>query len=142
LSEAERAMAEDIRANSIGRLDDEIVITRILLNRIIDLHKDIHDAPGDPKNNAGFVLSEITRSSKAGGTKADTTAVSKRPDTYAMMDRYLGRIAMLEKNRADLIAAAAASAEQGDIVKDQARRIKAALDAIEGAIVDGGGAHP
>lgn len=102
LSEEEQALWAAIQ---IGSVDDEIRMMKVMLNRAIELNAEIRAAPNDPKNLAGFELTEIQRSSKGG--KNDINSTSKRPDTVAMIDRFAGRIAMLEKTRAELIAAAA-----------------------------------
>jgi hypothetical protein len=107
LSDEEQALWTTIQ---IGNVDDEIRMMRIMMNRAIETNAAIRAAPNDVKNMAGFELSEINRTTKGG--KQDTSLTSKRPDTVAIIDRFAGRIAMLEKTRADLIAAA--SGEGGE----------------------------
>lgn len=102
LSDEEQALWAEIQ---IGSVDDEIRMMKVMLNRAIELNAEIRLSPNDPKNLAGFELTEITRSSKGG--KNDINSTSKRPDTVAMIDRFAGRIASLEKTRAELLAAAA-----------------------------------
>lgn len=103
LSPEEQALWSEIE---VGNIENEIRMMKIMLNRAIELNAAIREAPNDAKNLAGFELSEISKSSKGGG-KADTSFTSKRPDTVAMIDRFAGRIASLEKTRAELMAAAA-----------------------------------
>lgn len=102
LSDEEQAMWLDIQ---VGSVDDEIRMMKIMMNRAIETNAAIRAAPNDVKNMAGFELSEINRTTKGG--KQDTSLTSKRPDTVAMIDRFAGRIASLEKTRAELLAAAA-----------------------------------
>jgi hypothetical protein len=102
LSDEEQALWAEIQ---IGSVDDEIRMMKVMLNRAIELNAEIRAAPNDVKNMAGFELSEINRTTKGG--KQDTSLTSKRPDTVAMIDRFAGRIASLEKTRAELLAAAA-----------------------------------
>jgi hypothetical protein len=102
LSDEEQDMWAEIQ---IGSVDDEIRMMKVMLNRAIELNAAIRLSPNDPKNLAGFELTEIQRSSKGG--KNDINSTSKRPDTVAMIDRFAGRIASLEKTRAELLAAAA-----------------------------------
>jgi hypothetical protein len=102
LSDEEQAMWTDVQIDSV---DDEIRLVTIMLNRAVELNADIRTAPNDPKNLAGFELTEISRSSKGG--KSDINSTSKRPDTVAIIDRFAGRLASLKKIRAELLAAAA-----------------------------------
>ena len=74
-------------------------MARILLCHIIDIHERIQAAPNDPKNSAGFYPAEITIKKPDG-----TTATMKTPETFALIDRCLGRIARLEVTRAQLLA--------------------------------------
>jgi hypothetical protein len=97
LTEEEQALLPTIK---VGSLDDEITIARIILHRLVEIHEEIQAAPMDPNNPAGFYTAEISITTPDG-----TTATMKTPETYALMDRYLGRIARLELTRARLIAA-------------------------------------
>ena len=119
LSEEERALWNDIQ---VGNVEQEIRMAKIMLNRCIELNARINEAPNDVKNMAGFELSEISKSASSG-----TSATSKRPDTLAMIDRYMGRIASLEKTRAELLTAAAVT---GDNPMDAAQQLTAALKAM------------
>ena len=56
---------------------------------------------------AEMVTAEIQQRTGKNGGKPETNLTSKRPDTVAIIDRFAGRIAMLEKTRAELLAAAA-----------------------------------
>lgn len=122
LSPEEQALWSEIE---VGNIENEIRMMKIMLNRAIELNAAIRQAPNDAKNLAGFELSEISKSSKGG--KTDTSFTSKRPDTTAQIDRFAGRIAMLEKTRAELIAAAAVS---GGEPVDAAQKLTAALKAM------------
>lgn len=122
LSEEEQAMWLDIQ---VGSVDDEIRMMRIMMNRAIETNAAIRAAPNDVKNMAGFELSEINRTTKGG--KQDTSLTSKRPDTVAIIDRFAGRIAMLEKTRAELLAAAAG---QGDDPNSKATEVVDVLRAM------------
>lgn len=102
LTEAEYALWSSIE---IGNVDNEIRMAKVMLNRALALAAEIRQAPNSAQNLAGFELSEITQSVKGG--KKDSSMTSKRPDTFAQIDRLMGRIAGLEKTRAELIAAAA-----------------------------------
>jgi hypothetical protein len=110
----------------VGNLDNEILFMKIMFNRAIELNADVRKAPNDPKNMAGFELTEINRSTKGGG-KTDLNSTSKRPDSVAMLDRIAGRIASLEKTRMELIAAAASN---GTEPVDTAETLRAALKAM------------
>ena len=102
LTEDEYALWSSIE---IGNVDNEIRMAKVMLNRALALAAEIRQAPNSAQNLAGFELSEITQSVKGG--KKDSSMTSKRPDTFAQIDRLMGRIAGLEKTRAELIAAAA-----------------------------------
>jgi hypothetical protein len=110
----------------VGNLDNEILFMKIMFNRAIELNADVRKAPNDPKNMAGFELTEINRASKGSG-KTDINSTSKRPDSVAMLDRIAGRIASLEKTRMELIAAAAG---KGNDPTDSAEALRAALKAM------------
>jgi hypothetical protein len=88
----------------------------------MNLEATISRSPNDPKNLAGIELVEVRRTT--GGGKSSTDAVSKRPDIHGRMNWLLGRIAQLEKTRAELIAA---RRENDDDPDSHARRI---IDAI------------
>ena len=72
---------------------------------------------------------EIRRSTKGGGKgeKPTTDVVSKRSDFHAVIDRLSGRLANLEKTRAELMAAAR---DSGEDVADKARDLTEALKAM------------
>jgi hypothetical protein len=97
LTEEEKALWPTIK---VGSLDDEIRIAKIILHRLIETHEAIQAAPLDPKNAAGFYPAEISITTPDG-----KTVTMKVPDTYALIDRFLGRIGRLELRRARLIAA-------------------------------------
>jgi hypothetical protein len=97
LTEEEKALWPTIK---VGSLDDEIRIAQIILHRLIEIHEAIQKAPLDPKNTAGFYPAEVTITTLDG-----KTVTMKVPDTYALIDRFLGRIGRLELTRARLLAA-------------------------------------
>jgi hypothetical protein len=97
LTEEEKALWPTIK---VGSLDDEIRIAQIILHRLIETHEAIQKAPLDPKNTAGFYVSEVTVTTLDG-----KTVTMRVPDTYALIDRFLGRIGRLELTRARLLAA-------------------------------------
>lgn len=104
LTDEERAMYDDIK---IGNVDNELRFVRIMLNRAIEENAAYRHEPNNPKNLAGFELTEITRVTGDGSGKAKTHITQHRPDSFARIDRLMGRIGTLEKIRAELIAAAA-----------------------------------
>lgn len=124
LSPEERAMYDSIE---IGTVDNELRFVRIMLNRAIEENAAYRKAPNDPKNLAGFELTEITRVTGDGGGKAKTNITQHRPDSFARIDRLMGRIGTLEKIRAELITAAATNL---DNPVDKASEIRAALQAM------------
>jgi hypothetical protein len=97
----------------LGSLDEEIHLTRVQLRRAFVAQRKVQEAPNDLGNAAGIELVEIRRSTKGGGKgeKPTTDVVSKRSDFHAVIDRLSGRLANLEKTRAELLAAARESGE-------------------------------
>jgi len=106
LTEAEKAAWNDI---PLGVVDDELRLCRVWLNRAFELENEIRRKPNSADHLAGFELSEIRRSKDWKGDSTDV--VSRRPDVSARVNWLLGRIAQLEKTRAELIAAAKESGE-------------------------------
>lgn len=90
---------------SLGTVDHELKLCRIMLSRCIALLAKIDENPNSTQNMAGFELSEIKRSVHQDISRVETT--SKRPDVMGRANMLLGRIAQLEKTRAELLAAAA-----------------------------------
>jgi hypothetical protein len=122
LTEEEKALWPTIK---VGSLDDEIRIAQIILHRLIETHEAIQAAPLDPKNAAGFYAVEVTITTLDG-----KTVTMKVPDTYALIDRFLGRIARLKLTRARLLAAKTAC---GDERARRRRRVDAAaLGGLDG----------
>lgn len=105
LTDAEREAWDDL---PVGYVDNEIKLLRVWLMRAMKTEASIARAPNDAKNLDGFELLEIRHTK--GDRGATTDAVSKRPDISGRVNWILGRLAMLEKTRADLMAAAAAKA--------------------------------
>lgn len=97
LTEEEQALLPMIDVTS---LDDEIRIAKVLLHRIIQIHDAVQAAPLDPKNLAGFRLAEVSITTPDG--KTTTGGV---PETFALIDRCLGRLGRLKLTRARLLAA-------------------------------------
>lgn len=106
LTDEEREVWDDMQ---LGNVDDELRLCRIQLRRAMNLDAAISKAPNDPKNLIGVELVEIRRTT--GNGKSSTDATSKRPDIMGRMNWLIGRIAQLEKTRAELIAA---QAQNGD----------------------------
>lgn len=123
LSEEERELWDEMK---LGTVDDEIRLCRIQLRRAMNLDAQIQKAPNDVKNLAGVELVEIRRSTGA-EKKSTTDAVSKRPDVHGRMNWLIGRIAQLEKTRAELIAASRVVDDDPDA---HARRIIEAVAAM------------
>jgi hypothetical protein len=96
LTDEEKALWPTIKP---GSLDDEICLARIILHRLSVMHEQIQAAPNDPNNMACFVMTEVTI-----GRPDGTTITMKVLDTFALIDRLLGRIARLELTWARLIA--------------------------------------
>ena len=118
LTPEEQAMFDGIQ---LGEMEREIRMAKIMLNRCLTLHAEIQQAPNDEEAMLGFELSEIEQSERG------KRIVRKRPDTYALIDRFMGRIANLEKTRAELIAA---QGQRSDDPADTARQIRDALEAM------------
>ena len=116
MTEDEQGQWESIQ---LGAVDDELRMMRIFLNRCIALEALIMQSPGTVE------LSEVRRSVRTDGDAMDT--ISRRPDVYGRIDRITGRIAQLEKTRAELIAAAQANSENPG---DRARIVVDAMKAI------------
>ncbi|QQP94036.1 hypothetical protein IGS68_35080 (plasmid) [Skermanella sp. TT6] len=106
LTETEAAAWDTV---PLGDVDAEIRMCKVWLARAFELDNAISNAPASLTNKAGMVLSEIRQSSQ-GEAKA-TDVITRRPDTALRINMLLGRIASLEKVRAELIAA---QAEHGD----------------------------
>lgn len=87
----------------IGNIDDDIRIAKLILARAVNLHYDLTLTPDEAVNMASFEWTEEKWSEKDG-----RAVITKRPDTVGIIDRYLQRVANLEKTRAELIAAQAA----------------------------------
>jgi hypothetical protein len=122
LSDEERAMFDAVE---IGNLDNEIRFAKIMLNRAIETNAAIRQDPNSGKNLSGFELTEITKQTGAG--RNNTNFTSKRADTTHIIITLMGRIAGLEKTRAELIAAAAG---QGDDPNAKATEVVDVLRAM------------
>lgn len=124
-SEDEIAMLDYLNSR-LGAVDDEINMTRIRLRRAQLAEKKALEA-----EEAELEVDEIR--DVTGGPMKGTTTVRKKTDFNAIIDRLTGRLGSLMKTRAELISAE--TAKDADVVAEQARRIKAAIGAIEGAVV-------
>lgn len=102
MNDAEKAAWDDI---PLGHLDAEIKMCRIWLARAGALDLEISKDANSTKHMAGFELTEIRQTADARGKSVDT--VSRRPDLMHRVNVLLGRIAQLEKIRAELLTAAA-----------------------------------
>lgn len=106
----------------LGDVDAEIRMCKVWLKRSMAL-----EATLKPANADGTEMSEIRQSFASDDGATRTDVVSKRPDVSARQDRLLGRIAQLEKTRAELIAAAQANT---DSPGDKALEVAVALRAM------------
>lgn len=125
LSDEERAMYDGIE---VGSLDNEIRFAKVMLARAIETNAAIRTDPNSPKNLAGFELTEITRQTGIDGSgKGKANFTSKRADTTSIIITLMGRIASLEKTRAELIASAA---DKGNDPMNAAETLRSALQAM------------
>src|SRR3954454_1941915 len=104
----------------LGDVDHEIRMCKIWLARAMVLDHTISQPPAVD----GTELAEIRRSSSSDDGMNRTDTVSRRPDTTARINMLVGRIAQLEKTRAELIAAAQASGDD-DKARDLVETLKA-----------------
>lgn len=118
LTQAEQAQWDDI---PVGVVDDELRMLRVYLARCVALDARI----STPPTADGLELAEVRRSSSLDDGVTRTDAISRRPDIMGRMNWIVGRIASLEKVRAELLAAAQAA---GDGVDDKARDL---IDVIQ-----------
>ena len=122
LTDEETGLWADIVAR-LGTVDEEIHMVRVQLRRaLIAQHK--ADAA---KGRASLEMVEIRESDAGfeGGPRVDV--ISKRTDFHAIIDRLSGRLANLEKTRAELLAA---EREAGADPADKAREVAEALKAM------------
>ncbi|KJB90024.1 hypothetical protein N826_07635 [Skermanella aerolata KACC 11604] len=122
LTEKERAGWDDIQ---IGSLEDELRLLRVYVAHCVALDTTAANDPGSL---------ELTEMRTTTGESASETIVTRRPDTSGRMNWLFGRIALLERTRADLIAS---TKDTGADPYDQARRIREALHAMEAVEHDG-----
>tara|TARA_R100000234_G_scaffold115807_1_gene92146 strand:- start:157 stop:747 length:591 start_codon:yes stop_codon:yes gene_type:complete len=94
----------------IGTVDAELKVSRIRLLRAMKAKELVDDAPDDPNNRAGMVVTGIKQSQKSGkrGKYAESEQYNEvertRTDYDAIIERLLGRIGTLERTRAELLA--------------------------------------
>jgi hypothetical protein len=126
LTPAEQERWEEVQ---VGVVDDELKMLRVYLARCVALDATMTAPPGAD----GLELSEVRQSSsdEDGMTRID--AISRRPDVMGRMNWILGRIAQLERTRADLIAAAQAA---GDGADDKARDLLDVMKAMTATETD------
>lgn len=82
-----------------GNLDHEIDVARIQLERALACLQQVEGKPNDAK--VGFELQE-QHVEQVGGAVVSQKVTRRRPDFRAIADRAMGRIAHLERIRADL----------------------------------------
>jgi hypothetical protein len=107
----------------LGDVDHEIRMCRVWLARALALEM----ATARPTNADGTELAEVRHSVSDEAGISRTDVVNKRPDVAARIDRLLGRLAQLERTRAELIQAAQAA---GDGADDKARDLIQVIHAI------------
>ncbi len=88
LSMEEKGLWRDIR---VGELDDELRLARLQLRRALVARK-----------KGGLRISETRAATDALGRELAET-IKKRPDFDQMIDRLLGRIGNLERQRAEIM---------------------------------------
>jgi len=126
MTDEERDLWPEI-ISRLGSVDEEIHVIRLQLRRALIVQQKVQEAPADAKNTAGFELSEIRRSTR-GHDKPSTDVVSRRTDYHAIIDRLSGRLASLEKTRAELLVAARDTGEDNtDRAQDLVGTLKAML---------------
>lgn len=100
---------------SLGAVDDELRLLRVYLARCVALDAISPD----------LELAEVRRTAGADGVFE--TTIAKKPDVSGRMNMLVGRIALLERTRAEMIAAGKAAGEDPN---DKARQIRDALRAM------------
>jgi hypothetical protein len=123
LTEAEAAAWDEVQ---LGNVDQEIKMCKVWLARAMELDSVIGKDPNNLTNRAGLVLTEIRQSSN--GENKLTDVITRRPDTAGRINMLLGRIAQLEKVRAELLTAARAT---GEGIDDKARDLVEVLRAMK-----------
>jgi hypothetical protein len=93
----------------LGSVDYALRMANLILMRSVNKHLEL--TAKEPINALELVEKRIME-------EEGSMSVLRRPDTLAIIDRYMGRIGHLEKVRAELLAAAK---ESGDGVNDMAR---------------------
>ena len=107
LSDEELELYDNI---PIGGVDAELRMCRIQLLRALKAKELVDEAPDDPNNRAGMVVTGIKQSQKSGkrGKYAESEQLNEvertRTDYNAIIERLLGRIGTLERTRAELLA--------------------------------------
>jgi hypothetical protein len=110
----------------LGTVDEEIHVIRLQLRRALICQQKVQEAPADLKNLAGVEITEIRRSNR-GDDGPIVDVISKRADYHAIIDRLSGRLANLERTRAELLAAAR---DTGENTTDKARDFTETLKAM------------
>jgi len=116
---------------AIGNLDGEIALARIQLRRILIA---MGQSCGEQHLKAAGARSTPTFASReeatftADAAKYKVETAKRRPDYHALMGRWLGRIAQLERARFEI------GRGQGSNAADTARKITQALTALNRTI--------
>ncbi|MGF7213025.1 hypothetical protein GGE65_007661 [Skermanella aerolata] len=117
LTEEEQAGWDDIQIG-VGAIDDELRLLRVYVARCVALDA---GAANDPSS---LELIEVRTTT---GESPSETVVTRRPDTSSRLNWLFGRIALLERTRADLIVS---TKDSGEDATDKARQIRDALRAM------------
>jgi len=125
MTDEERELWPEI-ISRLGSVDEEIHVIRLQLRRALIAQQRVQEAPADLKNLAGVEVTEIRRSNR-GDDGPIVDVISKRADFHAIIDRLSGRLASLEKTRAELMAAAR---DTGDDTSDRAQDLVGTLKAM------------
>jgi hypothetical protein len=107
LTEAEQEQWDGIQ---LGVVDEELKMLRIYLARCVALDAQISKDPNSTVNSASMELTEVRRSSVTDGPSS-VDVISRRPDVMGRMNWIIGRIAQLERTRAELLTAERAAGE-------------------------------
>lgn len=125
-------------SDRMGQLDDELILLRVRLRRLARLAQEHED--GTLKVDATAPVEVVdeygtTSGGEGGGGEFTKTRTVKRlPDYHTYIDRYIGRIAVLERLKAELSGTLPTQGGEGTdttIVKRGGLPTQAELDAEE-----------
>lgn len=119
---------QDALSARLSSVDDEINLIRVRLLRA-------QRAENEERLNGTLQIEEVK--TVVGGEFSGTTTTSRKTDWPGIIDRLMGRLGQLMKVRMELKVATGDSEFSGvpvDESADRARRIKEALDAMDGAV--------